>query len=217
MKPVHHPDLSTVLAYVSGSVAEGTSLVVAAHLEGCTACRAAVSDAETLAGGLLETLEPAELTENSLETAWKTVASRSDPECRRRPLNPPGDIPAVLAPYIPGGLKCIKWRALGPGIRQHRLSDLDRGKSSVRLLRLSPGCRIPRHTHQGAELTLILQGSYVDVTGRYRRGDLAEADHLLVHQPLVDSDEPCICITATDSNLVFTGPLNRILQRLTGI
>lgn len=217
MSPTHHPDLTTLLAYTSGAVTEGSSLLVAAHLEGCSACRKAVSNAEILAGGLFDMLPPIALTKNSMHHVWKAIESQPEPESHSPPSSFLGEIPAVLESYLPGGLQHIKWRALGPGIQQVRISELDSGKGSVRLFRLSPGTKIPQHTHQGSELTLILQGSYVDETGRYRRGDFAEADHSLVHQPVVDSAEPCICITTTDNKLIFTRTLNRILQPFIGI
>ena len=39
MKIDHHPDDATFMAYAAGTLSEGFSLVVAAHLEYCLRCR----------------------------------------------------------------------------------------------------------------------------------------------------------------------------------
>ena len=49
----HHPFEATLLAYASGHLPEGLSLVVATHLAWCAGCRDAVAAAETAAGLLL--------------------------------------------------------------------------------------------------------------------------------------------------------------------
>ena len=49
----HHPFEATLLAYASGHLPEGLSLVVATHLAWCAECRDAVAAAETAAGLLL--------------------------------------------------------------------------------------------------------------------------------------------------------------------
>ncbi len=48
----------------------------------------------------------------------------------------------------------------------------------ARLIRLKAGRGVPRHTHGGSELTVVLEGSFSDETGHYARGDLAIADRI---------------------------------------
>lgn len=50
MRIDHHPDDSTILAYAAGTVNEGFSLVLAAHLECCPGCPDRLADAEALGG-----------------------------------------------------------------------------------------------------------------------------------------------------------------------
>ena len=73
------------------------------------------------------------------------------------------------------------------------------------------------HSHGGGELTLVLRGSYTDEIGRFRNGDLADLDPSVDHTPVADTDEPCICLIATDQRLRFSGVFSRMLQPLIGI
>lgn len=214
----YHPDSSTLVAYAAGAVTEGFSLVIAAHLESCQQCRESVARAESMGGELLHELPGAVMADASMGQIWERIAAA--PAAVPVAINPPerdSVLPAVLQPLFPGGLKEIKWRTLVPGINQFVLSEVDSDQGSVRLLNIAPGTTVPHHTHLGSELTLVLQGSYSDETGRYRRGDLADVDSSVHHQPVVDSDGPCICLIATDQRLRFSGALNRMLQPLVGM
>jgi putative transcriptional regulator len=76
---------------------------------------------------------------------------------------------------------------------------------------------MPHHGHAGTELTMVLSGGYQDVTGAYARGDVATADGALVHQPIADADEACICLTVTTGMLLPTrvlGVIGQIVHRL---
>jgi len=147
----------------------------------------------------------------------KAIAQSPETENRQHPQGNAGDLPVVLHPFFPTGLTGVKWRNMMPGYKQQLLEDVDNGKGSVRLLHISPGAKIPQHTHLGSEITLVLQGSYSDETGHYRRGDLADLDSTVLHRPVVDSEQPCICLIATDERLQFTGFLNRMIRPLMGI
>lgn len=218
MRIHHHPDDATILAYAAGTLVEGFSLVLAAHMEYCPRCRNRKSEAESLGGELLAELPPVEMAAGGLAQVWERIAAAPAVEVPKppRPLLDDG-MPTILAPYIGGGLDSIRWRSLVPGIRQHVLDGIDSGRGSVRLLSIAPSITIPHHTHGGGEVTLVLKGSYADEIGRFRRGDLADLDASVHHQPVADTDEPCICLIATDERLRFSGMFSRMLQPLVGI
>jgi putative transcriptional regulator len=214
----HHPDDSTILAYAAGNSVEGFSLVLAAHMELCPRCRSRMAEAEALGGELLEEFPPVRMSAGGLAQVWERIAAAPEaesPEPRRQPA--PEGVPSVLAPFLGGDLDSIRWRSLVPGVRQHVLRGVESGRGSVRLLSIAPGITIPHHTHGGGELTLVLRGSYVDEIGRFRSGDLADLDPSVHHQPVADTDEPCICLIATDERLRFSGVFSRMLQPLIGI
>ena len=84
----------------------------------------------------------------------------------------------------------------------------------MRLLYIPPGQAVPDHSHGGLELTLVLQGSFRDDTGRFGVGDLEVADQTLEHTTIADTGAPCICLAATDAPLRFTTLIPRLLQPL---
>jgi putative transcriptional regulator len=117
-----------------------------------------------------------------------------------------------VAELIGGGLDDVAWRWLGPGIRDHLLPLKGAGK--LRLLRVAPKHHVPEHGHGGAELTLVLRGSFHDETGRYLRGDVADLDEDVAHHPLIDGDVDCICLVASEAPEQFHGLLAQQWQRL---
>jgi putative transcriptional regulator len=71
---------------------------------------------------------------------------------------------------------------------------------------------VPNHGHRGIELTLVLQGAFVDDGGRFARGDIEIADEELDHTPVADDAEDCICLAATDAPLRFSSWVPRLAQ-----
>ena len=84
------------------------------------------------------------------------------------------------------------------------------------MLWIRGGRRMPSHTHEGSEITLVLSGAFSDVTGRYARGDIAIAEADLDHRPMTDAGEDCLCFAVTDAPLHLTGPVGRLLERVFG-
>jgi len=214
----HHPDDATLVAYAAGAVTEGISLVLAAHLELCPRCREHVRDATELGGALLAGLDPAPLADGALTAALARIDREPQAKHTRRPRHRPADgLPGTLAPWFPAGLARVPWRTLAPGVKHFRFPGVDSGAGTVRLLSIAPGTALPHHGHGGSELTLVLRGSFVDEIGRFAAGDLAELDPSIQHQPVADTDLPCICLVATDARLRFSGVLGRLFQPLVGI
>jgi putative transcriptional regulator len=218
----HHPDDASLMAYAAGTLNEGFSLLLAAHIELCPRCQTRVIEAETLGGTMLFDLQPEEQPTGGIEDVWLRIENNTnhEQETTYHPLpenKSQAEFPMILSPYIEGRLEDISWRSLVPGIRQHVLKDVDSDNGSVRLLSIAPGVTIPHHTHKGGELTLILRGSYIDEIGRFSRGDIADLDTSNHHQPVADTGEDCICLIATDERLRFSGVFSRMLQPLIGI
>jgi putative transcriptional regulator len=85
------------------------------------------------------------------------------------------------------------------------------------LLRAQPGAVLPRHTHSGSELTVVLQGAYVIDDRIFGVGDLEDADEGTSHQPIVTTRGECLCLAATTGPLKFDGWAARLAQRYLGI
>ena len=124
----------------------------------------------------------------------------------------PGPLPEPLRGVLAGDFDSIRWQPMAPGIRQAAV-----GTPGARLLRIAPGTSMPMHGHTGSELTLVLRGSYCDEIGRFRSGDIADLDPAVEHQPIADTDQPCICLIASDAPLKFRGFIPRMLQPFFGL
>jgi putative transcriptional regulator len=218
MKIDHHPDDATIMAYAAGAVSEGFSLVLAAHMELCPHCRDRMALANALGGELMSDLPPVAMSPGGLKHVWSSInADRARQTSSAIAINQDEGLPAVLAAQLPSPIGDLQWQSLMPGIRQYRLAGIESGNGSVRLLSIAPGIRIPHHTHTAGELTLVLKGAYEDEIGYFKAGDLADLDASYNHQPESTSDEPCICLIATEDKLRFSGIFSRILQPLVGI
>ncbi|MGH7091683.1 MAG: cupin domain-containing protein, partial [Stellaceae bacterium] len=115
------------------------------------------------------------------------------------------------------GFDGIRWRTIAPGLSHCEILPRDLlGDGTLRLLRIAKGKKLPRHGHTGTELTLVLKGAYSDATGQFMRGDLAETDEALVHEPISGRDEDCVCLIATEGRLKFDSAIVRIFRPFTG-
>jgi len=99
-------------------------------------------------------------------------------------------LPRVLARY-----RSPKWRHIG-AIRQQSL-PLDEMGARASLLHIEAGGRIPEHTHQGYELTLLLAGNIQDGDTLYKAGDFIWRDASHSHSP--HTPDGCLCYTVQDA------------------
>ncbi len=218
MKIRHHFDDATLMAYSSGSLPQGMAVLVGSHLHWCEECRARVEQMDHIGGELLEEIEPVALASGALEAVMARL-DEPDPVVRTlatdRLESVRTGLPAPLAQTLGKSLDELEWRRIGYGVQQYDLKL--EGPGATRLLRIAPGVSVPHHTHRGNELTLILRGSYSDELGRFCVGDVADVDTEVKHQPIVDTDEECICLIATDAPLRFTGLMGRLAQPFIGL
>ena len=206
----HHTPDALLAAYASGSLPQPYALVVAAHISLCLECRAAYEAHQAAGGAVLESVAATNVSDGLKSSVLEQLDAHVTPEpTYQRSGVYPGPVMEALKGKPP------RWKSLGLGVRQ---SILSAGRSgSVRLLYIPPGQAVPDHSHSGLELTLVLQGSFSDDTGRFGLGDLEVADQALEHTPTADPGAPCICLAATDAPLRFNSFLPRLLQPLFGI
>ncbi|MBS4696407.1 cupin domain-containing protein [Aeromonas allosaccharophila] len=112
-------------------------------------------------------------------------------------------LPRVLARY-----RSPRWRHIG-AIRQQSL-PLDEMGARASLLHIEAGGRIPEHTHQGYELTLLLAGTIEDGDTLYKAGDFIWRDASHSHSP--HTPDGCLCYTVQDAPVQFTKGLSRLLN-----
>jgi len=210
----HHVSEEMLIAYAAGSLAEPQSLLVATHLALCPVCREAATGLDAVGGMLLDRLPPAELAPETLET----LLSKLDAPIPAPPPLPPSDsvLPAPLRAYVGRDFESIRWKNAGGDVQEFPLPIPNVEGYSVHLFRIGAGRRIPSHTHDGEELTLVLAGGFSDESGHYLRGDVCAADPSVEHRPVADADGACVCLAVTAGKLRFSGPLGRILTYLLG-
>jgi putative transcriptional regulator len=220
MNAAHHASASTLASYVAGALDEARSVVVATHLSMCSDCRAAFSGFEALAGIVLESIDGAPMAVDALDRFWLRAEPQNE-TVRAPSAAASNDIEPEYAPAlaraIPGGIDAVRWRRVSPGVMQSILKAQGYRKGALRLLKIEAGTRIPKHTHQGGELTLILRGAYEDSIGVFSAGDLADLDDEATHSPLAIGEEPCICLIATSAPLVFKDLAARAMQPFVGL
>ena len=217
MTPQHHPGDDLLIAYAAGSQDEPVALLVATHLALCPRCRAEVAQLEALGGILLEDQDNEVLRDDSLERVLARLddAGPGEPissHARRTSDSGEGGplLPRPLRDYLGEGLDGLDWTAFRGLEKVELLTDCPRFRT--RLMRIKSGTAMPTHTHEGSELTLVLTGGFSDEHGHFVRGDVAEADPSVDHQPVADSGEDCLCLAVTDAPLRLTGPFGRLLN-----
>lgn len=110
------------------------------------------------------------------------------------------------------------WRKPGlPGLRVLEVEPGPRLRGArTTLTRFAAGMRFPSHRHHGPEALLVLEGSYLDVSGRrVGAGDLHEMAPGSQHWFRVARNEPCVA-ASLQFGFEFSGGLMRLLSRLFG-
>lgn len=208
----HHVPDDMLMGYAAGALPRAFDLVVATHVSLSDDARARLAGFEAIGGAVLEDIDSAEITEDSLEQTMARIGGMA-PIMRSAPKS--GTFPAPLQDAVGGDEEAVRWRSLGGGVKQCVLqSDKD---GTARLLLIPAGRAMPAHSHRGTEMTLVLKGAFRDEGGRYARGDLEVADSDVNHQPIAEPGEDCICLIATDARLKFQTLLPRIAQPFLGI
>lgn len=205
----HHLPDNLLMGYAAGALPEAFNLVIATHVSLSDDSRARLAAFEAVGGAMLDRTAPAELDDDNLDRMIDRIIAMPQANARA-PRKSAGIFPAPLADYI-GHDECrVNWRPVASGVRQSIL-HADR-QGSVRLLKIPPGAEMPDHGHHGIELTLVLQGAFIDGNNRYGRGDIQVADEETEHTPVATADDVCICLAATDAPLRMKGLLPRLVQ-----
>ncbi|QYJ88627.1 ChrR family anti-sigma-E factor [Shewanella halotolerans] len=235
----HHPNSDVLAQFVAGTLPASVSVVVASHVELCDQCALAVQalteqaaiDAfgessqdeahfgvEPQAAGLedfsgLDDFDTCDQFGDSDEFAdcinAITALERDDAQ----------QLPQIVTEIAVGGeriplptaLKSIalkEWQGMGK-LSRSRLA-LDDGDLRMSLLHIDKGGSVPCHTHKGFEITLLLQGSFTDEMGEYRKGDFVWLDGQHTHQPV--TEEGCVCLTVSSDAIRFTQGMSQLLN-----
>ena len=208
----HNPDTRLLNEFSSGTLPLAQSACVSLHLKYCEQCHRQHQKLQQLGSALFESLSPQQVDDSLL----RTVLNRLDDE--QTPLSYSSSsasidasedaddesYPALVQRLMSGKHDDLDWQRISSGLRISRLrtGDVD---NEFALYKIKAGGTIPKHTHRGTELTLVLEGSFSDEEGHYSRGDFIMRDAEHVHTPTASLDGDCICVGVLDAPVKFRG------------
>ena len=211
----HHIGDEFLMGYAAGYLPQAFDLVVSAHVSLSDEARARLESFEALGGGVLSGMEDAEIGEDSLEKTLAMIKTQAVEPATQKAAPVDDVFPKPLRDVVGGGEVAVKWRSIGMGCKQAVLhSDKE---ATARLLFIPAGQALPKHSHHGTEMTLVLKGAYRDETDRFARGDVEIGDQDMHHTPVAEEGEDCICLVATNARLKFESFLPRLAQPFLGI
>ncbi len=222
MTVTHHLDDATVLSFAAGTLPTPIALVVSAHLSLCPSCAARVRAAEAIGSAFLEDEAPVRLSAGSVNNLFERLNAETtkDHTHEERIVNN-DESDSILPPQVRKALGVpfseIHWKRISRGVGLHTLDLGEEDEGKLYLMKIEAGRVMPSHGHGGSEVTLVLSGSYTDHMGQFKRGDIADLDDHVEHQPVVDPGAECICLVASEQPARFTGIIPRLFQPLIGI
>ncbi|GAB4351027.1 MAG: anti-sigma-E factor ChrR [Oricola sp.] len=201
--------------FVAGTLPRPVEVLVAAHLELSPANRALVRALECAAGELLENETPVPLADRDAMLEAVFVAGDPIPLSAGKADEAPYPLlPRALHDFVGQAVDEIPWKTKTPGFKEFEMGDVD--GCHVSIMWLKPGRRMPAHTHEGMELTLVLDGAFADSKGRFVRGDITIADESVDHRPVAEKGHACIAFAVADCDLPATGSLHQRIADILG-
>lgn len=193
--------------YAAGTLPRALHALVGAHLEISPANRAFVSRLEDGLSHAVTGAKPTEIRhrDQRLDAIFAEECPRVAPKAGAAVET------RAIRHFLGRPLEDLPFRTILPGVKEYRIETGDDTRAV--LYRIRAGRKMPQHSHDGSEVTLVLQGGFSDETGHYRRGDMVIADEHVDHVPVADLDEECICFAVMDAPLRLTGPFGRLVNR----
>lgn len=198
-----------LMRYAAGNLNKAEQLVIAAHISLNIESRQKVAHYEALGGKIMQDAPPADIHADCLDAILRRIDDC--PPCEEKALAPKRedshkDIPDVVHMLLDG--HCHETALCWTQKAGFDIIDLSPATANpcplkLFLLRLKPHQKTLCHSHTGAEITVVLAGSYVDESGTYRKGDIAIiTDGSFVHAPAAQ-EEGCLCLTLASGPLRF--------------
>ncbi len=202
--------------YAAGWLPPSLRLLAQAHAVMRAPSAAFVGSCEAMGGALLEAEPIAPLGDSALSAVLGKLNTDDGAEAvsGRSVTGDGAPLPSPLGAVVGGAEHSVPWRFRLPGVREHALSAVSEPGVDAKLIKFQAGRRMPEHGHHGAEITLVLQGSYLDDDRRYAPGDVHFMGEDDEHQPQVDPGQDCVCYTVIFGGIRFKRPVRQFLGYL---
>lgn len=218
----HHPKFELLQNFVNGDLPASLSAGIAIHADMCKDCQKVIAQLTEEVAEM--SFEQAHLDKFIInEESDLDSISAIDFDAMIDNITESDDIaPAASTEQatvtfngknyvLPNAIKNVE---LGKTANIGKLSrarlQLNEGEIHSSLLDIQPGGSVPQHTHNGFELTVLLEGSFSDERGEYVKGDFIMLDGKHTHQPI--SENGCLCYTVANDSLHFTQGINKLLN-----
>ncbi|MDO6427898.1 ChrR family anti-sigma-E factor [Thalassotalea sp. 1_MG-2023] len=215
----HHPTFEMLKAYVTGDLPASLAAGVSIHADKCDECRKQIALlTEQIAEVSFEPEhDPLHFGNVSDETMSVDFEQMLDNICSDDSitLTKPTEAKTITLRDTPYQLpRAMQHMEISSSANIGKLSRarvmLDEGEIHTSLLHIEPGGGVPMHTHNGFELTVLVEGSFTDEMGEYFPGDFIMLDGQHVHHPV--SEQGCLCYTVANAPQKFTQGINKLLN-----
>jgi putative transcriptional regulator len=213
----HHPQLSLLKTYCAGELPASISVIIAAHIELCPHCQQQVealtakAAKDTFANAYVEQeVEQSEFAEIDFAKMIDEITFDDgiDKIEAPKPIEIALNQNSYFLPQVLRNLELSNWASLGK-LSRSRVT-LDDANLHTSLLHIDAEGSVPEHTHNGFEITLLLEGSFKDEMGEYNKGDFIWLDGKHTHNPITENG--CLCLTVSSDSLHFTQGLSKLLN-----
>lgn len=196
----HHPDNRLLNEFASGSLSLAQSACVSVHLHFCDRCRRQTQQLQNVGAELFSALAPQEVDDNLLDQMLERLDE--EPPLTYSHSNQESNGPVLVKRLMAGDYEDLSWKRINSALQIAHLRTGD-PEHEFALYHIKAGRSIPKHAHQGSELTLVLEGSFSDEEGVYQQGDFLMRDEADVHTPTASRTADCICIGVLDAPIKF--------------
>lgn len=210
-----HPNDDILTCYAAGDLEPATSIMLSAHLELCSHCRARVAELEDAQAQKMA-LVPSEPLSEELNDLLDTILCHPD--------LPRDEVAEATKAHIEINSKLFMlpralqqhdeqigpWSRLPGNIKRAHVAT--GGHSKMNFIYMDCNSALPQHTHQGLEITLVLAGEFMDEHATYKPGDFIVQTSEHRHAPKTRADQDCLCLTLLDAPLHFTTGLATLLN-----
>ena len=211
-KTYSHPFDELLTAYSAGSLPLSQALCISAHMEQCPSCAQKLKRLNHVGSELMQQLKPAQPSEALRQKMMQRLDSLTDTDDDAPPESTTDpSVPRCLRQFIETDYGSLKWKRVSADIQSVELCR-DNNGAKVELLKIKPGGSASTHTHLGDEYTVILEGSFSDESGLYRKGDFLVRDKTDRHTPVATQDRECICLAVTEGPIQLTGMFGWLLN-----